>query len=167
MYRIWNACNLRFNICAGEWKNDSIETNGYAIDLPIGASKWNMCELLVKFRYRRVSKGTIEKEILCFAITLMVLFNVALFCEPSDEAMELPAYLWCHLPLRGIIPREVKMMKQMSFKLNENVELQMLWNGLPESNQKEIKRLYAKLIAQAAKSEIRAEAKEKGEGDVE
>ena len=146
MYRFWNACNLRFNICAVEWKNGFIETNGYAIDLSIGASKWNMCELLVEFKYRRVSKGTkdisefhmykiticnnymglslepiknefqhnllvyrqhymnlllckkflldIEKEILDFAIILMVLFNVALFCETADESMELPAYLW-------------------------------------------------------------------------
>ena len=219
MYWFWNACNLRFNICAGDWKNDSVEANGYAIDLSIGASKWNMCELLVEFKYRGVSKGTkdisefhmyriticnnymglsleplgnefqynllvyrqhymnlllfkkflldIEKEISDLAITLMLLFNVALFCEPADESMELPAYLWCHLPLRGISPKEGKMMKQMSFKLTENGELQTVWNGLPESNQREIKRLYAKLIAQAAKSEICAEAKEKGGGDVE
>ena len=36
MYWFWNACNLRFNICAGDWKNDSVEANGYAIDLSIG-----------------------------------------------------------------------------------------------------------------------------------
>ena len=219
MYRFWNACNLRFNICSGEWKNDSVETNGYTISVSIGANKWNMYELLVEFKYRCVSKGpkdiseihmykiTIctnymglslepfrngfqynllvyrkhymnlvifkkvlldgEKETSDFAIALMVLFNVALFCEPADESMELPACLWCHLPLRGIIPKEGKMMKQMSFNLNEHEELQTVWNRLPESNQKEIKRLYAKRIAQVAKSEICGAAKEKGGGDVE
>jgi len=80
---------------------------------------------------------------------------------------DLPGHLWCHLPFWGIEPKEGKMMKQMSFKLNEHEKLQMVWSALPESNQKEIKRLYAKLIAQAAKSEICAEAKEKGVGDVE
>ena len=81
---------------------------------------------------------------------------------------ELSRYLWCHLPFGGIEAKEGKMKKQMSFKLNEHGELQIVWNGLPESNQKEIKRLFAKLIAQAAKSEICcAEAKEKGQGDVE
>lgn len=79
----------------------------------------------------------------------------------------LPGYLWCHQPFRGIAPKEGKMMKQMSFKLNEQEELQMLWSVLPESNQKEIKRLYAKSIAQVAKSEICSKAKEKGQGDVE
>ena len=219
MYRFWNACNLRFNICAVEWKNGFIETNGYAIDLSIGASKWNMCELLVEFKYRRVSKGTkdisefhmyriticyngmgfsleplknefqynlllyrqhymnlllfnkflldIDKEISDLAITLMLLFNAELSCEPADLSMELPACLWCHLPFWGISPKEGKIMKQMSFKLNEHEELQTVWNRLPESNQREIKRLYAKLIAQAAKSEICAEAKEEGGGDVE
>ena len=58
MYRFWNACNLRFNICAGEWKNDSVEANGYTISVLIGANKWNMYELLVEFKYRRVSKRT-------------------------------------------------------------------------------------------------------------
>ena len=156
MFRFWNACNLRFNICAGEWKNDSVEANGYTISVLIGANKWNMYELLVEFKYRRVSKRTkdisefymhktticnnnmglslkplrnefqyiilqyrqhymnlllfekflldIEKEILGSAITPMVLFNGALFCEPVDESLEMPACLWCHLPLRGISP---------------------------------------------------------------
>jgi hypothetical protein len=109
----------------------------------------------------------IEKEILEYAIVLVVSFKPSIFCEPTDERMEMPACLWCHLPLRGITPKEGKMMKQMSFKLNEHGALQVVWNELPESNQREIKRLYAKLMAQIAKSEICAEAKEKGGGDVE
>ena len=58
MYRFWNSFNLRFNICSGEWKNNSVEANGYTIDLSIGIVKWNMCELFVEFKYRRFSKGT-------------------------------------------------------------------------------------------------------------
>lgn len=53
---------------------------------------------------------------------------------------DLPGHLWCHLPFWGIEPKEGKMMKQMSFKLNEHEKLQMVWSALPESNQKEIKR---------------------------
>ncbi len=64
-------------------------------------------------------------------------------------------------------PKEGKAMKQISFRLNENEKLLIVWDRLPASNQKEIKSLYAKLIARAAKSEICAEAKEEGGGDVE
>ena len=80
---------------------------------------------------------------------------------------DLPGHLWCHLPLWGISPKEGKAMKQISFRLNENEKLLIVWDGLPESNQREIKGLYAKLIAQVAKSEIYIEAKEEGGGDVE
>lgn len=109
----------------------------------------------------------VEKEKSEFAIALMRLFNVALFCEPADESKDLPACLWCHLLYWGISPKEGKMMKQMSFKLKEYGEPRVVWNGLPESNQREIRRLYAKLIAQAAKTEICAEVTEKGQSDVE
>jgi hypothetical protein len=202
MNRFLNACNLRFSICSGEWKNDSVEANEYTIGLSIGTRKWNICELIIEFKYMGVCNNylglsleslrnefqynllvyrqnyinlilskkillDVEKERSALAITLMLLFNVTLLCEPADQSMELRAYLWCHLPFRGISPKEGEMMKQMSFKLNEHEELQTVWNRIPESNQKEVIRLYAKLIAQTAKSEICAEAKEEGGGDVE
>jgi hypothetical protein len=166
MSQFRNECNLRYNDCTGEWRNDSVEANEYTIDLPIRTIKRNMCDLIVELKYRRFSKRTKDDKS-NFAITSMVFLNIALFCETTDESLEMPACLWCHLPQRVISPKEGKMMKQMSFKLNEHEELQSVWNRLPESNQREIRRLYAKLIAQAAKSEIYAEAKEKGGGDVE
>ena len=85
----------------------------------------------------------------------------------GETYSDLPGHLWCHLSFGGVKPKEAKMMKQMSFELNENEVLLMVWDRLPESNQKEIKRLYAKLIAQVAKMEVFVEAKEKGDGDVE
>jgi len=85
----------------------------------------------------------------------------------KETSRDLPAHLWCHLPLWRIKPKEVKMRRQLSFNLTENEKSQAVWDGLPEPSQKEIERLYAKLIAQAAKSELRSEAKEKGGSDVE
>jgi hypothetical protein len=93
--------------------------------------------------------------------------NPFVIVTPKKMNSDLPGHLWCHLPLRGISPKEGKAMKQISFRLNENEKLLIVWDGLPESNQREIKGLYAKLIAQVAKSEIYIEAKEEGGGDVE
>ncbi len=85
----------------------------------------------------------------------------------KETSRDLPARLWCHLPLWRIKLKEMKMRRQIAFNLAENEKLQAVWDGLPEPSQKEIERLYAKLIAQAAKSELRSEAKEKGGSDVE
>jgi hypothetical protein len=55
----------------------------------------------------------------------------------------------------------------MAFHLTENAALQAVWKRLAESNQQEIKNLYARLIAQAARAEFRAEIKEKGSNNAD
>ena len=88
MYRFWNACNLRFNICLGEWKNDSVETNGYTISVSIGANKWNMYELLVEFKYRCVSKGPKDiSEIHMYKITICTNY-MGLSLEPFRNGFQ-------------------------------------------------------------------------------
>lgn len=147
IYHFKEIYNLTDIVCTSNWNRDSIEVDAPILTLTVDMFEWNLCESLIVSKLDNNYWNTLFKT--------------------ENKHVSLSAHLCCHRCACKLKPKEVTMCRQMAFHLTENAALQAVWKRLAESNRKEIKNLYARLIAQAARAEFRAEIKEKGSNNAD